>query len=98
MVEDLIEEKPKKLTPDEVELASFEERKRLQNVRVKLNEFRKGNSIFATPKHMDIFENDGTLFPKSNKGTLFPKKKKKKNNGSIMNNSSMMNNKSLFMK
>ena len=94
MAEEETENKPKKLTPDEVELASFEERKRLQSVRSKLSKFRKGDSIFATPKHMDIFQNDSTLFPKDNKGTLFPKsnskfKKKKKHNGSIMNNESI---------
>lgn len=98
MVEEIQEGKPRKLTPDEVELASFEERKRLGIVRTKLSKFRKSDSIFATPKHMDIFHNDGTLFPKDNKGTLFPKGNKFKKKNKINSSNKILNNDSLFMK
>ena len=67
MAEELLEGKPRKLTPEEIELASFKERRRLDNVKKELGKFRRKDSIFNTPPQMDIFREGSTILPQSKK-------------------------------
>ncbi len=60
--EEIVNDRPKKLTVDEFELQSFTERQRLEKVKVKLNKFRRAETIFNTPAHMDLMKQKPTIF------------------------------------
>lgn len=78
----------KKMTPEEVELASFKERERLDKVKSDLSKYRKQENIFQTPKKMDIFNNDGTIFN--------PEKKKRKVN--VKSSKNILTKQNIFMR
>ena len=69
-----------KITPDEMELRSFKERERLDNVRVELAKYRKKNSMFNNAGGIDIYKKSPSIL----KGdSLIRKQKKILNSGGM---------------